>query len=92
MLARTKDNPLQWWVQRKSEYPHLWKMARDLLGTPATSTPSERMFSRAGDLYRKKRNRLSGESAQALLNLGAWWDGQGLPGDDAPTFKYRELE
>ena len=67
-------------------------MARDLLGTPATSTPSERMFSRAGDLYRKKRNRLSGESAQALLNLGAWWDGQGLPGDDAPIFKYRELE
>ena len=50
------------------------------------------MFSRAGDLYRKKRNRLSGESAQALLNLGAWWDGQGLPGDDAPIFKYRELE
>ena len=91
-LAPTREDPLQWWVKRKSDYPNLWKMARDLLGIPATSTPSERIFSRAGDLYRKKRNRLLGETAQALMGLGAWWNGQGLPGDQVPIFKHRELE
>ena len=87
-LAPRKEDPLHWWVNRKSEYPNLWRMARDLLGIPATSTPAERIFSRAGILYTKNRNRLLGEVAQALMNLGSWWGGQGLPGIQVPVFDH----
>jgi len=61
-------------------------MARDLLGIPATSTPAERMFSRAGLMYTKGRNRLLGEIADALMTLGSWWGGDGLPGIEVPVF------
>jgi len=86
-LAPAEEDPLQWWIKRKSDYPNLWKMARDLLGIPATSTPSERFFSRAGDLFSKKRNRLTGKTAQALMTLGSWWSGHNLHGGEVSIFK-----
>ena len=45
---------------RKSENrsPHLKAAARKLLGTTATSAPSERVFSYAGELYSAKRANL----------------------------------
>ena len=67
-------------------------MARDLLGIPATSTPAERIFSRAGIMYTKSRNRLLGDAAQALMNLGSWWGGQGLPGVQVPIFDHTTKE
>jgi hypothetical protein len=73
-------------VNRKKDYPNLWRMARDLLGIPATSTPAERMFSRAGMMYTKSRNRLLGDIAEALMTLGSWWGGEGLPGVKVPIF------
>ena len=63
-------------------------MARDLLGIPATSTPAERIFSHAGIMYTKSRNRLLGDAAQALMNLRSWWGGQGLPGVQVPKFDH----
>ena len=67
-------------------------MARDLLGIPATSTPAERIFSHAGIMYTKSRNRLLGDAAQALMNLGSWWGGQGLPGIHVPIFDHTTNE
>ena len=43
-------NPLQWWQLNESRYPRLLNMAVNYLGTPATSTPSERVFSKAGEI------------------------------------------
>jgi hypothetical protein len=63
-------------------------MACDLLAIPATSTPSERLFSCAGEIYSSRRKCLHGDTAQALLNLGTWWGGQGLPGLEAPIIRY----
>jgi hypothetical protein len=56
--------------------PHLAKVARDYAGIPGSSVPSERVFSRAGDLITKKRNRLAPESADSIICLRYWL---GLP-------------
>jgi hypothetical protein len=47
-------------------------MAFDYAAIPATSVPSERVFSRAGDLITKKRNRLSPKTAQCIMCFRAW--------------------
>jgi hypothetical protein len=66
-------------------------MARDLLGIPATSTPAERTFSRAGDIYTRHRKCLHGDAAQALLSLGSWWGIEGLQGVDIPRVKHADI-
>jgi hypothetical protein len=65
-------NPLRWWDDHKFEYPLLSLMAFDYAAIPATSVPSERGFSRAGDLITKKRNRLSPKTAQCIMCFRAW--------------------
>jgi hypothetical protein len=63
---------LLWWDDNEHRYPHLAKLARDYLAIPASSVPAERVFSRAGDLISKKRNRLSRETANMLMCLRYW--------------------
>jgi hypothetical protein len=63
---------LKWWDLHELEYPHLAKVARDYAGIPGSSVPSERVFSRAGDLITKKRNRLAPESADSIMSLRYW--------------------
>ncbi|KAL7839608.1 hypothetical protein SRHO_G00262660 [Serrasalmus rhombeus] len=45
-----KENPLTWWEKNAACYPTLAELARSLLCIPATSTPSERLFSAAGNI------------------------------------------
>lgn len=47
-------------------------MARDHLAIPASSAPSERVFSAGGDIITKKRNRIGGENLRYLLCLRSW--------------------
>ena len=42
------------------------------MGVPATSAPSERLFSAGGDITTKKRNRLGGKNTRDLLYLRSW--------------------
>ncbi|GBP03134.1 Zinc finger BED domain-containing protein 1 [Eumeta japonica] len=44
------DNPLLWWNSKRNKYPILANFARKFLGIPSSSTPSERVFSTAGNL------------------------------------------
>ena len=49
-------------------------MARDYLGTPASSTPVDRVFSGGRDLIAVRRRSLNGESIQACMCLKSWLD------------------
>lgn len=68
LLKRTED-PLLWWSQREAVYPHLHKLARRHLGVPATSVPSERLFSTAGELISQRRSCLKAKNVNNLLFL-----------------------
>ena len=60
--ADKSTNILEWWRSHKTTYPNLARMARDYLCLPATSVPSERLFSRGSLTIRKHRNQLSDNS------------------------------
>lgn len=65
--------PLAWWRQNGHRYPlGLEKMARDYLSIPASSVPAEQLFSRAGDIVTKKRNRLLDHETKMLLLVKNW--------------------
>ncbi|TWW54075.1 hypothetical protein D4764_0236810 [Takifugu flavidus] len=53
ILTRAED-PLKYWVARKTLYQTLWKLACKYLCIPASSVPCERMFSKAGELVARR--------------------------------------
>ena len=59
-------NPLKWWKERDKFYPILSDLSCKLFSLPATSVPSERIFSCAGNVITEKRSRLL---AQMLIDL-----------------------
>lgn len=58
LLNRQLD-PLKWWSSRKQIYPRLYEIVKRRLCVPATSVPSERVFSKAGLVLNSKRTRLT---------------------------------
>ena len=63
------DNPFVWWKEHCNTFQSVGRLARRLLCIPATSVPSERLFSKAGDIIVKKRNRLGTKRAGEVLFL-----------------------
>jgi hAT family C-terminal dimerisation region len=59
-------------LSKAHEYPIICQMARDYLAIPASSGPSERTFSYAGNLISKKRTRISSENVRYVLCLRSW--------------------
>ena len=70
VIFRNED-PLVWWQQNEGSLPLLSQLAKKYLGTVASSVPSERLFSKAGDLISPKRNRLKPKNVNMLLFLNA---------------------
>lgn len=71
-LAKLKENPMFYWSKQYTKiYPTLSKVARKYLPVVATSVPSERLFSRVGNILTKDRNRLSSDHLQHLLFLNS---------------------
>ena len=64
-------NPCEWWRNHESHYLFLSKIARDYIGIPFTSVPSEQVFSKSGELINKKRNRLEDNSIEACMCLNS---------------------
>ncbi len=65
-------DPIEWWQKHKTIFPSLCKISFDILCIPATSVPSEQIFSKAGDLITKKRNRLSSKNIRVSMCLNSW--------------------
>ena len=65
-LPETTD-VYQWWHINQRSFPVLSRMARKYLSIPATSVPSERLFSDAGNQVTPRRTRLASEVVSQLL-------------------------
>lgn len=63
------DNPLQWWQKKEHLYPILSRLAKTFLAIPASQTSSERLFSIAGHIVRKKREGLTQSFVEDLVLL-----------------------
>lgn len=63
------NNPLDWWRVKHQQYPILAALALKVLAIPATSAPSERVFSVAGITISKERAKLDPANAGELIFL-----------------------
>ncbi len=62
-------NPLAWWKEHNHHFPNIANIAIKLLCIPATSTPSERLFSTAGQIINYKRACLDLDNVDMLCIL-----------------------
>lgn len=67
-IERSQD-PLIFWKENKNRLPRLAQLAKEYLGCPGSSVPSERVFSKTGTIDCPKRNRLSGELVGKIVFL-----------------------
>jgi hypothetical protein len=63
----TKEKPLRWWKKNADRFVFLSRVARKFLGIVATSVPSERCFSSAGNVVTARRNRLTGSNIRDIV-------------------------
>ena len=66
-------NPLAWWQMHEKKFPALSILARRTLCIPATSAPSERVFSVAGLTISKCRTSIQPQHASDLIFLHDSW-------------------
>ncbi|GES94450.1 zinc finger BED domain-containing protein 4-like [Rhizophagus clarus] len=67
--ASPNTDIFKWWIDNREKFPTLFKVARKYLGILATSVPSERLFSDAGNQITSERNRLKAETVNEILFL-----------------------
>ena len=68
-LCDRKKDPLIWWRENEMNFPNLAKQARTYLAIPATSVPSERVFSKAGEIVSAKRASIKSKNVDMILFL-----------------------
>ena len=62
-------NVLQWWKENKRTLPYMFKAAQSYLHIPATSVPSERIFSLAGYVVRDRRSKMLAVNVNKMIFL-----------------------
>ena len=60
---------LEWWAAHTDEYPLVGAIARHTLCIPASSSTSERSFSKTGHIHRQRRRSLSDDHISSLSFL-----------------------
>lgn len=70
IIQRAAD-PLSWWKSKALVYPRLAKVMARKLCIVATSVPSERIFSKTGQIITERRNRISPNKVSDLVFLNA---------------------
>ena len=68
------QNPLEWWKTHEAQFPLVAKLARRMLLIPASSAPSERLFSDAGITIAKDRANLLPDVAASVIFLQDAWE------------------
>lgn len=63
------ENPLSWWKEHALLFPKLHDLAKKFLCSPASSVPSERLFSKAGELVSHRRSSLKDKNINMILFL-----------------------
>ncbi|KAM6980877.1 zinc finger BED domain-containing protein 4-like [Aplochiton taeniatus] len=63
------DNPIGYWERHSKVYPHLFPLARKYLGVPASAVPCQRLQSKAGDVFKRKRSCLGMKTVEKILIL-----------------------
>ena len=74
-MASVEDRKLEtldWWRKNASRYPRVAVLARKMLARPATSVPSERLFSIGGKIITADRSSLHPETVDKLLFLNSY--------------------
>ena len=79
----TSGKHLQWWRVNEGRFPKLARVARKYAGMPATSAPSEGIFSQGRHLINDLRHRLRPDLLNAMLTLKSWYEL--VPGDPMPS-------
>ncbi len=64
-----EDDPLAWWKVHKINFPRLCKIACKYLCVPATSAPSERLFSTGGNIVTCTHSSLKPAKVDMLVFL-----------------------
>jgi hypothetical protein len=67
--ALEEYEPFAWWAANKAQYPILHQIAMKYLSIPATSVPSERLFSDANNLVTYQRTRLDSSVINQIMFL-----------------------
>ena len=60
-------DPLKWWKENQNKYPTAAGVAKEYLATPATSAPSERVWSCAARVLTAKRSCLKEELVSLMM-------------------------
>ncbi|KAM4592402.1 E3 SUMO-protein ligase ZBED1-like [Odontesthes bonariensis] len=70
-LFQRSADPLSWWETKALIYPQLTRVMERRLCIVATSVPSERIFSKTGQIITERRNRISPDKLRHLVFLNA---------------------
>lgn len=73
MPAKSSHAAMRQYIKnREHEFPIICQITRDFVAILATSAPSERVFSLAGNLISKTRTNISSENVRYVLCLRSW--------------------
>ncbi|CAF3318973.1 unnamed protein product [Rotaria socialis] len=67
LVISNEEFVLQWWKQRSINYPTLGVLARSLLGIPASSCTSERIFSTTGRILEERCQHVGDDIVDNIL-------------------------
>ncbi len=69
LLESKNSDGIDWWRKFEATFPILARLARRYLSIPASSAPSERIFSKYTTIWEKKKCNLKPETANDIIYL-----------------------